>query len=64
MHVCGPLGNTEDASEREVSVPTFKKPNSDPCGQAQNVVIFFFKSASYVLNYENTKCQILLQSKQ
>lgn len=25
---------------------------------------FFFKSASYVLNYENTKCQILLQSKQ
>lgn len=41
MHVCESLGNTEDASEREVSVPTFKKPNSDPCGQAQNVVIFF-----------------------
>lgn len=64
MYVCGFSGSAKEANKRKDSVLTFKKPKSDTCGQAQNVVIFFLKAASYVLNYENTKCQILLQSKQ
>lgn len=47
MHVCGPLGSTEDASQREASVPTFQKPKSDPCGQAQSVVIFLSQQVMF-----------------
>ena len=45
--------------------PYFQRAQSlVPEAKHKMLCFFFLKSASYVLNYENTKCQILLQSKQ
>lgn len=55
----------KDGRKKKGHYPYFQKAQSlVPKAKHKMLWFFFFKSASYVLNYENTKCQILLQSKQ
>lgn len=60
--MCG-LGE-KDGKKRKGHNLYFQRAQSLVPKAKHTMLWFFFKSASYVLNYENTKCQILLQSKQ